>query len=83
MNNTYRAQIQETMGHITGEDGASNNNGIWKAKNAVIANEKSSIQVALNDKEGNYISNQEGIKQLCLDEVLERLRHRAIHPDLK
>ena len=32
---------------------------------------------------GNLISNPEGIKQLCLDEVLERLRHRSIHPELK
>ena len=53
INSTYRAQIEETMGHITGEDGAANHNGIWKAKNAVIANEKSNIPVALKNKAGN------------------------------
>ena len=78
----YRTQIYETMGHIKGDDGAISQNGIWKAKNIIIPNDKSSIPVALKDKQNNIISNPEGIKQLCLDEILERLRHRKIHPDL-
>ena len=28
------------------------------------------------------ITNPEGIKSLCLEEMVERLRHRPIHPDL-
>ena len=40
INYTYRAQIQETLGHITGDDGAVNHNGIWKAKNDVIQSEE-------------------------------------------
>ena len=79
----YRTQIYETMGHIKGDDGAISQNGIWKAKNIIIPNDKSSIPVALKDKQNNKISDPEGIKQLCLDEILERLRHRKIHPDLR
>ena len=28
------------------------------------------------------ITNPEGIKKLCVDEITERLRHRPIHPNL-
>ena len=46
-----------------------------------MPNNKNNIPGALKDKEGNLISNPEGIKQLCVNEMLERLRHRRIHPD--
>ena len=71
------------MGHLTGEDGTISYHGIWKARNNVMPNNKNNIPVALKNKEGNSISNPEGIKQLCLDEILEILRHWRIHPDFK
>ena len=46
-------------------------------------NGKESKPIALLDKSGNMITNSEGIKKLCLEEILERVRHRQIHPDLK
>ena len=38
--------------------------------------------VALKDDKGNMVSSPEGIKNLCLQEILKRLRHRNIRPDL-
>ena len=70
------------MGHLTAEDGGISHNGVWKAKSSIIPSEKSNVPVALKDKMGNMITNSEGIKKLCLEEILERLRHREIRPDL-
>ena len=80
---SYRARIQETMGHLTGDDGGVSHHGVWKARNTVIPNDRQHKPVALKDKQGNLITNPEGIKKLCLEEILERVRHRKIHPDLK
>ena len=74
-------EISDTMGHMTGDDGAIVHSGVWKAKNSVYENNKNNVPVALKDKKGNLITNPEGIKKLCLEEILERLRHRKIHPD--
>ena len=71
------------MGHLTGFDGGVSHHGVWRAKNNLISNNKQHILVAIKDKSGNIISNPEGIKKLCLEEVLERVRHRKIHPRLK
>ena len=71
------------MGHLTGDDGGVSHHGVWKARNTVIPNDRQHKPVALKDKQGNLITNPEGIKKLCLEEILERVRHRKIHPDLK
>ena len=44
--------------------------------------DKSCIPMALNDEEGNIITSPDGIKELCLNEMVHRLRHRKIHPKL-
>ena len=79
----YVTQIREIMGHLKGEDGGVSHHGVWKAKNRVISNDKECRPMALYDKSGNLITNSEGIKNLCLEEILERVRHRKIHPNLK
>ena len=71
------------MGHLKGDDGGVSHHGVWKAKNSLISNGKDSKPMALFDKTGNLITNSEGIKKLCIDEILERVRHCKIHPDLK
>ena len=71
------------MGHLKGDDGGVSHHGVRKAKNSLIANGKDSKPIALFDKTGNLITNSEGIKKLCLEEFLERVRHRKILPDLK
>ena len=75
-------KVRETLGHLTGDDGGINTNGIWKAKNKLIPKDKTNIPTALKDNKGNLITNPEGIKKLCLSEMVERLRHRQMHPEL-
>ena len=79
----YRADIESTMGHLTAEDGGINHHGVWKAKRAGASSDKQNTPTALKDGKGNLITNPEGIKNLCLQEILKRLRHRDIRPDLK
>ena len=71
------------MGHLTGDDGAVSHHGVWKARNSLIPDDKQCKPIALKDKLGNLISSPEEIKKLCLEEILERVRHRKIHPALK
>ena len=78
----FMKRVKETLGHIQGDDGGINNNGVWKAKNNLIPKDKHHNPVALYDKKGNLVTNPEGIKQLCLEEMIERLRHREINPKL-
>ena len=78
----YRTKIEETMGHLSGDDGALSHHGVWKARNSVIPNDKESRPVALQDKNGSLITNPEGLKRICLEEILKRVRHRKIHPRL-
>ena len=78
----YMKKVKETLSHITGDDGGINTNGLWKAKLNLIPKDKSNNPVALKDNKGNMITNPEGIKKLCVDEITERLRHRPIHPNL-
>ena len=78
----YRSDIENTMGHLTAEDGGINHLGVWKAKSAVMSSDKQNTPIALKDGKGNFITNPEGIKNLCLQEILKRLRHRDIRPDL-
>ena len=70
------------MGHLVGDDGRVSHHGVWKARNNLISNDKQHIPVALKDKAGNTISHPEGMKKICLEEILERVRHRKIHPRL-
>ena len=79
----YMKKVQEVLGHIEGDDGGVNTHGLWKAKNSLIPNDKVHNPIALQDKYGNLITNPEGIKKMCHDEIVERLRHRKIHPSLK
>ena len=79
----YREDIENTMGHLTAEDGGVSHHGVWKTKSAVVPSDKTHTPVAMKDDKGNMITSPEGIKNLCLQEVLKRLRHRDIRPDLK
>ena len=76
-------QVKETMGHLRGDDDAISHHGVWKARDNLFSNGKESNPIALKDIHGNLVTNTEGIKNLCLDEILKRLRHREIHPNLK
>ena len=78
----YMKNIQENLGHFTGDDGGISTHGLWKAKNHLFPKNKDSNPVALKDREGNLITNPEGIKVLRANEMIERLRHRNIHPNL-
>jgi hypothetical protein len=81
----YAKEIFEAIGHITGEDGELNNNGVWKQIQIINPNKKKRQQIptAMKDKKGNLITNQEALKKLALDDIKERLRKRPIHPELK
>ena len=78
----YRTEIHNTMGHLTAEDGGVSHHGIWKAKNAIVPNDKKISPAAMKDKKGNLITSPEGIMKMSMEEILERLRHREIRPDL-
>ena len=71
------------MGHLRGENGATSHHGVWKAQDRLFSNGKESNPIALKDKHGNLVTNPEAIKKLCLEEILERVRHRKIHPNLE
>ena len=75
-------KVQETLGHITGDDGGLSTHGLWKAKKNLIPSDKGCNPVGLKDKNGNLITSPEAIKKLCLEEMIERLRHRKINPEL-
>ena len=78
----FRIKVQSTLGHITGDDGAINTNGMWSLKNNLIPKHTIRKSTAIRDSKGNLITNPEAIKQYYLEEVLIRLRKRKIHPDI-
>ena len=78
----FAQTVKENLASFTGDDGAINTNGLWSAKNRIMPKDKCSIPTVLNDKDGNIISSPEGIKELCLEEMIKRLRHRKIHPKM-
>ena len=78
----FRTKVQGTLGHITGDDGAINTNGMWGLKNNLIPKHTTRKSTAIRDSKGNLITNPEAIKQYYMEEVLIRLRKRKIHPDL-
>ena len=48
----YLKKVQQTLRHVTREDGGINTNGLWKTKLNLIPKDKSSNPVALRDKKG-------------------------------
>ena len=78
----FSKKVKENLGHLTGDDGGISTNGLWNAKNRIMPKNKSCIPTAFKDKKGNFISSPEAVKELCLNEMVQRLRHRKIHPDL-
>ena len=79
----YAQLVKETIGGITGEDGNINTNGLWKKTRKIFPKNKGQILIALEDKKGNLITNYNSITNLALDEIVERLRQRPIHPNLR
>ena len=80
---SYFDKIKETMGHLKGDDGAISHHGVWKAQKTLISKDKQCNPMAIKDSSGHLITNPEGIKNLCLEEILDRVRHRKIHPELQ
>jgi len=78
----YSQTVHDTLGHLTGEDGGIYTHGLWSAKNCLIPKDRKYNDIALIDRKVNFITDPEGIKELCLNEMIERLRHRKMHPDL-
>ena len=78
----YFNKIKETMGHLGGDDGAISHHGVWKAQKNLFPKDKQCNPMALKDSSGQIITNPAGIKKLCLEEILDRVRHRKIHPEL-
>ena len=78
----YFNKIKETMGHLGGDDGAISHHGAWKAQKNLFPKDKQCNPMALKDSSGHKITNPAGIKKLCLEEILDRVRHRKIHPEL-
>ena len=78
----FAQTVRENLGSFTGDDSAINTNGLWNSKNKIMPKDKRCIPMALNDKESNLLSSPDGIKQLSLNEMIQQLRHRKIHPDL-
>ena len=59
----FRTKVQGTLGHITGDDGAINTNGMWGLKNNLIPKHTTRKSTAIRDSKGNLITNPEAIKQ--------------------
>ena len=79
----YSNLVRETLGGITGEDGNINDNGLWKKTRKIFPKNKDQIPIALEDKRGNLITNYNAIKKLALEDIVERLRQRPMHPNLR
>ena len=78
----FSQTVRQNLVSFSGDDGAINTNGLWNAKNRIMPKDKRCIPMAMNDKEGNLISSQDGIKKLSLNEMIHRLQHRKNHPEL-
>jgi hypothetical protein len=65
------------MGHLKGDDGAISHHGVWKAQKNLISKDKQCNPMAIKDSSGHLITNPEGIKNLCLEEILDRVRHKC------
>ena len=79
----YSKKVKEAIGHITGEDGKINGNGVWKATQKIFPKNVKPIPLALKDKNGNLITGHKQLKQYALESIVKRLRKRPIHPNLK
>ena len=81
----YAQKVFEAIGDITGENGKIKNTGVWKQLNKINPNMKKQqpIPVAFKDKMGNLVTSPENIKDHCLKAIINRLRRRPIHPELK
>ena len=54
----YERFVRETIGEITVEDGKTNANGLWKETRKILPKYKDPVPIALEDKKGNLITNQ-------------------------
>ena len=79
----YAEIVKETLGGITGEDGKINANGLWKQTRKIFPKHKDPIPMALEDNNGNIITNYNLIKKFALDEIVKRLSKRPMHPNLR
>ena len=61
------------MAHLKGDDGGISHHGVWKAQKNLISKDKTCNPMAIKDSSGHLITNPEGIKNLCLEEILERV----------
>ena len=57
----FMKKVQETLGHINGDDGGISTHGMWKAKQNLIPNDKGGNPVALKDKKGNLNKSPKAI----------------------
>ena len=69
---------------MTGEDGKFSNLRAWKELAKINPNSKKQEPkpLAFKDKKGNLLTNHDIIKKHCLDNIMNRLRKRPIHPEL-
>jgi hypothetical protein len=56
---------------------------VWKAQKTLIKKDKECTPMALKDSSEQLITNPARIKKLCLEDILNRVRHRKIHPELQ
>ena len=80
---SYYTKVKETMGYIKGDDGAVSHHGVWKAQKTLIPKDTQCNPMAIKYITGQLITNPEGIRKLSLEEILDRVRHRKIHPKLQ
>ena len=79
----YVNKIKEALGDITGENGKINDNGVWKSMRKIFPKHEPPKPMALKDKAGKLITNHEHLKETALEAIVERLRKRPIHPEMK
>ena len=56
---------------------------VWKATRRIFPKHKDKTPIALNDHQGNLISEYEAIKKFALESMVERLRKRPVQPGLE
>ena len=73
--------ITDQLQEITNQDGTTNNAGIWKLRKKLFPKQTEQLS-GKKDKEGNLVTNPEGIKELYLQAYSDRLKHREMAPEL-
>ena len=72
----------ETLDALSGESECMNTNGMWQLKKKLFPKIAPQIVTGKKDNKDKLVTDPEELKTVYLEEYLERLRNRPMHPDM-